>query len=63
MTLSARLAQQTGATVLLVWGERLAWGRGYCLHFRAWPDELASEPGLAAAQVNAQMVSLAHMES
>ena len=58
MTLSARLAQQTGATVLLVWGERLAWGRGYCLHFRAWPDELASEPGLAAAQVNAQMERL-----
>jgi KDO2-lipid IV(A) lauroyltransferase len=26
MTLSARLAQQTGACVLLAWGERLSWG-------------------------------------
>jgi KDO2-lipid IV(A) lauroyltransferase len=28
MTLSARLAQQTGAQVLLAWGERLPRGRG-----------------------------------
>jgi hypothetical protein len=27
MTLSARLAQQTGAAIVLTWGERLAWGR------------------------------------
>jgi KDO2-lipid IV(A) lauroyltransferase len=29
MTLSVRLAQQTGATVLLIWGERLTGARGY----------------------------------
>ena len=34
MTLPARLAQQTGAAVLLAWGERLAWGRGYRVHVR-----------------------------
>ena len=32
MTLAARLAQQTGATVLVGWGERLSWGRGFRLH-------------------------------
>jgi KDO2-lipid IV(A) lauroyltransferase len=34
MTLAARLAQQTGAQVRLVWGERLPAGRGYLLHAR-----------------------------
>jgi KDO2-lipid IV(A) lauroyltransferase len=29
MTLAARLVQQTGATPLLIWGERLSRGRGY----------------------------------
>jgi len=32
MTLAARLAQQTGAVTLLVWGERLSCGRGYVVH-------------------------------
>lgn len=32
MTLAARLAQQTGATVLVGWGERLPWAKGYRLH-------------------------------
>jgi Kdo2-lipid IVA lauroyltransferase/acyltransferase len=58
MTLSARLAQQTGATVLLAWGERLPRGRGYRIHLRAWPGDLAREPQAAAAQVNAQMEQL-----
>ena len=58
MTLSARLAQQTGATVLLAWGERLPLGRGYRIHLRAWPGDLAREPQAAAAQVNAQMERL-----
>ncbi|WP_332814236.1 lysophospholipid acyltransferase family protein [Ramlibacter sp.] len=58
MTLSARLARQTGAAVLLAWGERLAWGRGYRIHLRAWPGELPPEPESAAGQVNAQMEAL-----
>lgn len=58
MTLSARLARQTGAAVLLAWGERLAWGRGYRIHLRAWPGEMPAEPQAAAAQVNAQMEAL-----
>ncbi|HWI82715.1 lysophospholipid acyltransferase family protein [Ramlibacter sp.] len=58
MTLSARLARQTGATVLLAWGERLAWGRGYRVRLRAWPGELAGQDEAAAAQVNARMEDL-----
>jgi KDO2-lipid IV(A) lauroyltransferase len=58
MTLSARLAQQTGAVLLLAWAERLAWGAGYVLHFRAWPGALAADPAASAAQVNAAMEAL-----
>lgn len=58
MTLSSRLARQTGATVLLAWGERLAWGRGYRIHLRPWPGELPAEPLDAAVLVNAQMEAL-----
>jgi Kdo2-lipid IVA lauroyltransferase/acyltransferase len=58
MTLSTRLAQQTGAAILLAWGERLPWGRGYRLHFRPWPGAVAADPAGAAAQVNAQMEDL-----
>ena len=58
MTLSARLAQQTGAALLLAWGERLPRGRGYRIHVRAWPGDLARDTSEAAAQVNAQMERL-----
>lgn len=58
MTLPARLARQTGAGVLLAWGERLAWGRGYRIHLRRAPETLAEEPAAAAAQVNALMEAL-----
>jgi KDO2-lipid IV(A) lauroyltransferase len=58
MTLPARLVQQTGAALLLAWGERLPWGRGYCIHVRRWEGELASDPPTAAAQVNAAMERL-----
>ena len=58
MTLSARLAQQTGATLLLAWGERLPWGRGYRIHLRPWTGGLPKDTALAAAQVNARMEDL-----
>jgi KDO2-lipid IV(A) lauroyltransferase len=58
MTLSARLAQQTGATVLLVWGERLPWGRGYRIRLRPWPGDLPIESANASSRVNAQMENL-----
>lgn len=58
MTLPARLVHQTGAALLVAWGERLPWGRGYCVHVRAWQGELAQDAAAAAAQVNAQMEAL-----
>lgn len=58
MTLSARLAQQSGARVLLAWGERLGAGRGYVVHVRPLDVALSADPTAAAAQVNAAMESL-----
>lgn len=58
MTLSARLAQQTGAAVLLLWGERLPWGRGFRLHFRELLHPLADDLDQAVAQVNLEMERL-----
>ena len=58
MTLAARLHAQTGATVLVGWGERLPWGRGFALHFReltaAWSDDLET----AVGQMNIEMEAL-----
>lgn len=58
MTLAARLAQQTGAQVRLVWGERLPRGRGYVLHFReprvSWDGPLDQ----VVAGMNAEMERL-----
>ena len=40
MTLAARLAQQTGAALILAWGERLPHGRGYVVHLSAFDEPL-----------------------
>ena len=58
MTLSVRLAQQTGATILLAWGERLSWGRGYRVHFEPLPLELPSDPDDAVVHINQVMEGL-----
>lgn len=58
MTLSARLARSADATVLLSWGERLPWGRGYVVHVRPLDEPLPSEPEAAARVVNRAMESL-----
>jgi KDO2-lipid IV(A) lauroyltransferase len=58
MTLPARLAQQTGAAVMVAWGERLSQGAGFCIHLRPWPGDIAHQPATAAALVNAQMEHL-----
>ncbi len=58
MTLAARLHAQTGATILVGWGERLTWGRGFVLHLReiktVWSDDLET----AVGQMNAEMEDL-----
>ena len=58
MTLSVRLAQQTGATVLLAWGERLGWGRGYRVHVQPLAQTLPSTLLEAVTAVNHAMESL-----
>ena len=55
MTLSARLALQTGASVLIAWGERLRWGQGYRVHVAAFDDVLSLDVNTAALQVNQAM--------
>lgn len=55
MTLSARLAQQTGASVLLVRGERLSWGRGYRFHAQAMQERLSDDLVAAATTINRAM--------
>lgn len=59
MTLAAKLAQQSGAPILLVWGERLPWGRGYVVRVRPGPQLPAdSTPESAAALINKAMEDL-----
>ena len=59
MTLAARLVQQTGAVLLLMWGERLPAGAGFVVHFRPAPEipkEASAEA--AAAIINASVESI-----
>ena len=59
MTLAARLVQQTGATPLLAWGERLAGGRGYIVRLSKLAEALPPDDALAAATtVNRAMEGL-----
>ena len=58
MTLAARLVQQTGATVLVAWAERLSWGQGFCIHVRELPEPLSSDLDRAVAQINQAMEQL-----
>ncbi len=58
MTLAARLSAQTGATVLVGFGERLPWGRGYNLHISPLKQALSDNLETAVAQMNAEMEAL-----
>jgi KDO2-lipid IV(A) lauroyltransferase len=59
MTLAARLVQQTGAALLLIWGERLPRGEGFVVHVMPAP-EIARDTSAedAAATINAAMESV-----
>jgi KDO2-lipid IV(A) lauroyltransferase len=63
MTLAARLLQQTGATALLIWGERLPKGQGFVVHVLPAPTIAADLPAEAAAtlinQAMEQLIRLA----
>ena len=58
MTLAARLALQTGAQLILIWGERLPWGQGYRIH--AYELETQNTEGVDALvlQINQAMERL-----
>jgi len=59
MTLSARLAQTPRTTLLLAWGERLAWGRGYVVHVLPWDGgALPADPVAACTAINVAMERL-----
>jgi KDO2-lipid IV(A) lauroyltransferase len=58
MTLAARLALQTGAKVVLIWGERLPWGRGYRLHTQALDRALSNDLEAAVVQINEAMEAM-----
>ncbi|MEY3612670.1 MAG: Lipid biosynthesis lauroyl acyltransferase [Pseudomonadota bacterium] len=58
MTLAARLALQTGARVVLIWGERLSWGRGYRLHTQTLGHDLSPDLETAVVQINQAMEAL-----
>ncbi|WP_280154096.1 lysophospholipid acyltransferase family protein [Piscinibacter sp. XHJ-5] len=61
MTLAARLAQQTGAALILAWGERLAHGRGYVVHLSRFDEALPTGgegQAESAAAVNRAMERL-----
>lgn len=58
MTLAARLIQQTGATPLLAWGERLPRARGFRVHVLPFPESLSADPDTAVLQINRAMEGL-----
>lgn len=58
MTLAARLAGKTGATVLVGWGERLSWGRGYRINFYELNQGLADNLDNAVRRMNREMEAL-----
>ncbi|MEZ5607878.1 MAG: lysophospholipid acyltransferase family protein [Burkholderiaceae bacterium] len=58
MTLAARLAQQTGATVLLAWGERLPRAQGFCVHLLPFDAALSEDLQAAVDQINQAMEAL-----
>jgi KDO2-lipid IV(A) lauroyltransferase len=58
MTLAARLASQTGAEVVLVWGERLSSGRGFVVHVERLDRSLSIDIEAATHQINQAMEAL-----
>ena len=58
MSLSVRLIQQTDASVLLAWGERLPWGRGFRVHVQAMAEPLPADLLPAMTAINRAMEHL-----
>lgn len=52
MVLAQRLAKASDASLILVWAERLSWGRGYRCHGMAWPGQNDAAPLAEARELN-----------
>lgn len=55
MTLASKLAQKTGAQVLMAFGERLSKGRGYIIHINSLPSGAIDSPTLLNGVIEAQI--------
>jgi KDO2-lipid IV(A) lauroyltransferase len=65
MTLAARLVQQTGAAVAILWTERLPRGDGYVVRAMALPHELPGQAGdeeASARAINQSMEAVIRMK-
>jgi KDO2-lipid IV(A) lauroyltransferase len=58
MTLPAKLAQMSGATIILSYAERLPYGKGYAVHFVPFDRQLTGTPEEQAGIINAAMEDL-----
>ena len=58
MTLSAKLHQMTGATIILSHAERLPQGRGYIVRFTPFDQVLGDSPQQQASAINRAMEQL-----
>lgn len=62
MTLSARLVHSAKAQPVLIWGERLSWGRGFLVHVRPFDPThtapMATDAAQSAQQINRAMEAL-----
>jgi KDO2-lipid IV(A) lauroyltransferase len=52
------LALQTGAKLMLIWGERLAWGQGYRIHASELQIQGADDVDALVLQINQAMERL-----
>ncbi len=65
MTLAAKLVQQTGAAVAVLWTERVARGAGYVVHAMALPEplpEAAAGDEASALAINRSMEAVIRMK-
>ena len=58
MTLAGRLALQTGAKLMVIWGERLPWGQGYRIHASELNTPEAADVDVLVLQINQAMERL-----
>ncbi|KIF82950.1 lysophospholipid acyltransferase family protein [Noviherbaspirillum autotrophicum] len=58
MTLPAKMQQMSGAPIILVYAERLPFGRGYLIRFVAFEEALGDTPQQQARAINAAMERL-----